>query len=145
MHVTLTGHCLCKTITFIYEGPTGKLVHCHCTKCRSWHGSPFRSRLVILKDNFKWLSGEDALVQYKSSEKVTKLFCQHCGSNLISRYKHKPTVLGLPIGGVSGDLGKLDQLHIFTNYKAEWYTITDEWPQYKELPGDASIIHTINS
>jgi hypothetical protein len=145
MNITLNGHCLCKKITYHYEGPTGKIVHCHCSKCRAWHGTAFRSRLVILKANFTWLSGKDTIANYQSSEKVSKCFCKHCGSNLLSHYKHSPTVLGIPIGGVSGDLGQIDQLHIFTDFKASWHTITDHWPQYKGLPEDTSIIHKLSS
>ncbi|NQY75465.1 MAG: GFA family protein [Candidatus Margulisbacteria bacterium] len=143
MNRAIKGQCLCGYIKYKYLGPTGKIVHCHCSKCRKWHGSPYRSRIVIRRDGFKWISGEDHLSFYDSSENVTKSFCKHCGSNLVSFYKNNNTILGLPLGGIEGDLNDIEQIHILTKYKALWYQISDNYEQYAELPVDPSIIRKI--
>lgn len=141
--INLKDQCLCGKIKYHYQGPSGKIVHCHCSKCRKWHGSPFRSRVVIKKEGFSWISGEDQLSFYDSSAKVTKSFCKQCGSNLVSFYKYKGQILGLPLGGIEGDLSAIKQIHIFTKYKAKWFQIADNHPQYPELPEDPAIIHQL--
>lgn len=93
---------------------------------------------------FKWIKGEDLLTHYDSSNKVTKTFCKNCGSSLISIYKDNNQILGLPLGGVEGDLDKeVSQFHIFTNFKAKWYKITDDLKQYNNLPKNNSYVYQI--
>jgi len=141
--IKLKGQCLCGEIKYTYHGPPGKIVHCHCSKCRKWHGAAFRTRTVIKKDGFLWITGEEQLSFHNSSDKVMKSFCRHCGSNLVSFYKHNDQILGLPLGGVEGSLDDIEQVHIFTAYKAKWYEIPSAATQYPELPGDPTIIHQI--
>ena len=139
--INLKGKCLCGDVKYSYQGLTGKIVHCHCSKCRKWHGSPFRSRMVIEKDKFKWELGKTNLSFYESSKNVKKSFCQNCGSNLVSFYTHNNKILGLPLGGVEGNLNDIEQIHIFTKYNAPWYQINDTNKQYDELPENATTIH----
>ncbi|MFT5171075.1 MAG: hypothetical protein ACI9BD_000847 [Candidatus Marinamargulisbacteria bacterium] len=142
-HLNLEGSCLCGQITYTYNGPVGKIIHCHCSLCRKWHGSAFRSRVTILKEHFDVTKGDLDISFYDSSETITKAFCLLCGSHLVSYYKNKESVLGLPIGGVKGNLSDLEQLHIFVGSKANWHEITDAFPQYRKLPEDPSVIHQV--
>jgi hypothetical protein len=141
--IKLSGQCLCGSVQYKYHGKMGKIVHCHCSKCRKWHGAAFRSRAVVEKASFHWISGKDQLLFFDSSENVSKSFCGKCGSNLVSFYKHNDHILGLPLGAIEGHLDYIEQIHIFTKYKAVWYQITDHHPQYPELPEDKSIIHKL--
>ena len=134
--VELTGKCLCEAIEYSYEGKMGDIIHCHCSKCRRWHGSAFRTRAIIEKSGFEWFKGEDMLSYYDSSKNVTKTFCKNCGSNLVSIYKNNSDILGLPLGGIEGKLGNKKSYHIFTDSRAEWHEITDDLEQYDELPCD---------
>src|SRR5690554_5464893 len=108
----MNGKCLCESIEYEISGSLGPIYNCHCSKCRRWHGSAFRTRASIDKSQFKWLKGSDNLSAYKSSENVTKFFCKTCGSPLISTYENKPDVLGIPLGGIEG-ISTLTQRHIF--------------------------------
>ena len=98
----LKGKCLCEEIAYSYQGKIGAIVNCHCSKCRRWHGSAFRTRTVIESKGFKWLKGKELLAYYDSSENVTKTFCKKCGSNLISIYKNNDKILGFPLGACEG-------------------------------------------
>jgi len=131
----LTGKCLCEAISYEIKGKPGPVFNCHCLKCRRWHGSAFRTRASIDISQFKWLCGEENLSKYESSDNVTKFFCKSCGSSLISSYKDKPNVLGIPLGGLEGDLIIDDQAHIFVDSKASWYQICDEHTQFSGWPG----------
>jgi hypothetical protein len=132
----LTGKCLCGAIAYEITGSLGPIVNCHCSKCRRWHGTAFRTRSTIKSKNFKWLKGEENLSKYHSSKNVIKTFCKICGSNLISLYENLPDYIGIPIGGLEQDPGTRPIANIFVGSKSPWYEITDNLPQYDELPHD---------
>lgn len=132
----LTGKCLCGAIAYEINGNLGPIVNCHCSKCRRWHGAAFRTRCTIKGKDFKWVKGEEKLSKYHSSKNVIKTFCKICGSCLISMYEDNPDYIGLPIGGLEQDPGSRPIANIFVGSKSPWYEITDNLPQYEELPGE---------
>ena len=135
MNQIITGRCLCEAISYQIEGELGPVYNCHCSKCRRWHGSAFRSRASVNKDQFSWLSGEEHLAFYNSSEHVTKSFCKICGSNLISNYSNRTTIVGVPLGGLEQHPGRVPEAHIFVESKSPWYEISDDLPQFERWPG----------
>lgn len=130
----LTGKCLCEAVHYQIEGDLGPIYHCHCSKCRRWHGAAFRTRASIRHSQFSWLKGEDNLSYYASSENVTKCFCTTCGSPLISRYADKPDIIGVPLGGIEQDPKVRPEAHIFVESKAPWHEITDKLTQHPGWP-----------
>ncbi|OUR63965.1 aldehyde-activating protein [Methylophaga sp. 42_25_T18] len=135
----MIGKCLCEQIIYEIEGEFGPIFNCHCSKCRRWHGATYRTRGSINKSQFKWLKGVKSLSTYNSSETVTKYFCSNCGSSLISTYAEQPDVIGVPIGGLEGNLGQ-PQAHIFVDSKATWHEITDNLPQYGSWPDSKKLV-----
>jgi hypothetical protein len=132
----LTGKCLCGAISYEITGELGAIYNCHCSKCRRWHGAAFRTRASVKSSSFKWLSGEEHLSKYDSSDNITKTFCRICGSALISLIKDNPEFIGLPLGGLEEDPGTRTIANIFVSSKAPWYEITDGIPQYDKWPPD---------
>lgn len=131
----LTGRCLCEGVVYRIEGSLGPIFHCHCSKCRRWHGSAYRTRASVEKSRFHWVQGEELLSRYESSENVTKSFCSRCGSSLISTYRNRPDIVGVPLGGLEQDPQSRPEAHIFVNSKSPWHEITDGLPQFPEWPG----------
>lgn len=138
----LTGRCLCEAIAYEITCKLGPIVNCHCSKCRRWHGAAFRTRASVPVKHFKWLKGEKLLSYYRSSKDVTKTFCSICGSCLVSYRDDHPEFLGLPLGGLEQDPGVKPTANIYVGSKAPWYELTDELPQYDELPetGNADLV-----
>ncbi|MDH3694966.1 MAG: GFA family protein [Gammaproteobacteria bacterium] len=139
----LKGECLCGKIKFDISGPIGTIVNCHCSMCRKWHGAAFRTRTLVRASDFRWLSGGGLLSRYDSSPKVTKTFCKSCGSNLVSYYKDALDVIGIPLGGIEGDVGKHPELHIFAVDKAAWHEPSEDIPQHEQLPDETSFLRKI--
>lgn len=139
----LSGECLCGEIRYEFNGELGSIIHCHCSECRRWHGAAFRTRAVAKRADFKWLSGESLLGYYDGLPNVIKTFCTRCGSNLISLHKKDQTLIGLPLGGINEAIDRKPQYHIFVANKAKWFEITDNLPQFDELPSDPKIIHQL--
>lgn len=137
----LSGRCLCEAIAYEIEGALGPIFNCHCSKCRRWHGSAFRTRASVHTDQFRWVRGESSLSAYTRGN-VTKHFCSVCGSNLISTYANRPTVIGVPLGGLEQHPGSTPQAHIFVDSKSPWFEIVDDLPQFSEWPGDEATVRT---
>lgn len=130
-----TGRCLCESISYEIIGDIGPIYNCHCSKCRRWHGSAFRTRASVEAKKFRWTTGEELLSKYYSSDNIIKTFCSICGSNLISIIENNPDYIGLPLGGLEQDPGHHPIAHIFVSSKSPWHEIIDDLPQYNEWPG----------
>ncbi|MGQ0384650.1 MAG: GFA family protein [Gammaproteobacteria bacterium] len=71
------GGCHCGRVRFEVEAPADlELLECNCSMCA-------RSRflhLIVTRDQFRLLSGSDALVEYGFGTGTAKhLFCRSCG------------------------------------------------------------------
>ena len=69
--------------------------------------------------------------------------CSTCGSSLITEYRHRDDGIGLPLGGVRGEIGDRPVVHIFVGSKADWVELPEDALAFEELPPDASLIHRI--
>ena len=130
----LQGSCLCGDITYEITGPLKGTLNCHCIMCRKAHGSAFRTRASIKTDDFRFLEGEHQLTYFESSPGERRSFCKRCGSVIITRFDHSPKYLGFALGTLDTDPEVKIEQHVFTEYKAPWFEITDDLPQSKGLP-----------
>lgn len=126
---------MCGWIAYEIEGELGPIFNCHCSRCRRWHGAAFRTRASVRREQFRWVRGRSHVSAYQSSDNVTRMFCSQCGSPLISVYKDRPDVIGLPLGGLEQDPGRRPEAHIFVGSKSPWYSISDDLPRYDAWPG----------
>jgi hypothetical protein len=60
-----------------------------------------------------------------------------CASPIHSKFDDNPDVLGLPLGLLDQDPGVKPQFHVFVGSKAPWHEISDELPQFHELPRES--------
>jgi hypothetical protein len=72
-----TGGCHCGRVRFEVMAPAQLEVgECNCSMC----GKTGYLHLVVKKEQFKLVSGEDALTNYQFNTKTAKhFFCSHCG------------------------------------------------------------------
>lgn len=136
--VQLRGRCLCGAVTYQVSGPFNMMVHCHCSMCRKHHGSAFATFVGAPLMGFKWLSGQDQIVSYASSEKGRRCFCKHCGSVAPALIEEMDLAL-IPAGNLDGDPQIRPQGHVFVGSKAPWYKITDDLPQHEEFPPEFGV------
>jgi hypothetical protein len=90
--------------------------------CRRLHGAAFASWGRVSKASFRYVSGEDNVKIYHSSEVMDRMFCIHCGSSFLSYFKEEPEVI----------------YHFFVGSKADWIEICDGLPQWEEWPKEES-------
>ena len=147
------GSCLCGKVKFTIANKINDIVYCHCSLCRKAQGNAFATNGNVETNNFKFLSGENNLTSYQSSEtrpeqtqfvKVilneprrgsivqTKLFCTSCGSPIMSKNTLNPDVIRIRLGTMESDINESPEAHIFVSSKANWEEISDNLPQYDE-------------
>lgn len=128
------GSCLCGRVRFVIHGRLRQPLNCHCSLCRKAQGAAFRSRATVHTDEFQWLAGEAQITWYESSRGTWRGFCKYCGSRLVSRFDSDPNTLGIPLGCLDDSTDIKPLCHVYVASKASWYDITDNLPQYKEVP-----------
>jgi hypothetical protein len=114
-------------------GPFDSMVHCHCSMCRKHHGAMFATLLGCRGDSLHWLSGEDQVVAYRSSNLGLRPFCRICGSTVPVVLPHMASAF-VPAGNLEADPGMRPTLHMFASSAASWFPITDSLPQYAGFP-----------
>lgn len=130
----ITGHCECGKVQYQAEGEIDDFSHCHCSQCRRLHGAAFASFAGVKRKDFRYVSGESELKSYASSDTHARVFCGHCGSNILVDLSAEPDSLYIAMGTVNGDPQLPPGYHIYVGSKAPWYTINDDLPAYDEEP-----------
>jgi hypothetical protein len=127
------GSCLCGAVRF-EAGPFDSMVHCHCSMCRKHHGAMFATFLTARAGDFRWVSGQDQVRVYRSSERGLRLFCRNCGSVAPAVLPDWPDIVFVPAGNLEEDPGVRPMLHMFAASRADWFPITDTLPQHAAFP-----------
>jgi len=99
--MVLTGHCLCKAVTYTIDAEPILTGYDHCDACQRQTGSTYSLVVVVPKDKVKiegptksWAGKAD------SGNTVHRIFCSECGSPIA----HQPE--GAPITAIKA--GTLD-------------------------------------
>ena len=130
----IKGSCQCGKVNYEADSAISDLSHCHCSMCRKLHGAAFATFAGVARDGFRWSEGDNVLRTYASSEKIDRVFCSNCGSQLVVFYKPEPDLMYLTMGTVDGDPDCPPAYHQFAASKAPWHEITDGKPQHDTWP-----------
>lgn len=128
-----TGSCLCGAVSYDVTDLEPKMGHCHCSMCRKFHGAAFATYGEALRENFRWVSGQDALQSYTANNGTVREFCGVCGSSLtFAPNADEGDVIEFALGTLDDAIIHRPDAHIFTAYKASWFDINDDLPQFDE-------------
>jgi len=130
----ITGRCECGSVTYRVDGKVEDFSHCHCSMCRRLHGATYVSFAGVARNDFSYLSGEENLAHYKSSEDHDRVFCRVCGSNILTDLTSEPDSVYISLGTVDGDPELPPGYHIYVGSKAPWHVFNDRLPQYDQEP-----------
>ncbi len=107
--------------------------HCHCSRCRKAHGSPFATFVTSRAERFRLLQGRESMASHESSPGTFRSFCGRCGSVVPDGAAWQGWV-GLPAGPFDGDLGVRPACHLFAASRAPWDEIHDDLPRFDAYP-----------
>lgn len=113
-----SGSCLCGARAYEVEGDIGGVWVCHCSLCRKASGSNGNSILIVPKDQFRWIRGEDHSVTYALRETYSITRCKTCGTPLPAEVDDKTVYL--TAGTLDEPLGAGVKARIFCASRADW-------------------------
>ncbi|NVK31399.1 MAG: GFA family protein [Gammaproteobacteria bacterium] len=131
MSQAITGSCLCSEVRYQVDAIAPTAAHCHCTMCRKFHGAAFAT--LVPSQNFRWVSGIECVREYTAENGTIRSFCRRCGSSLGFRSKGTPVdQMEVAIATLDQDIQITPEAHIFTNYKANWFQLSDDVAHHRE-------------
>ena len=128
----LSGACECGKVKYRVADEFEYALNCHCSRCRAGTGSAFKAFAGIPREKLKVTGGADALLLF-GDEDGNHTRCGTCGSLLYSVVR-AGTYVHIALGSLAHEPTIRPTAHIFVGSKAPWFDITDELPQYAELP-----------
>ena len=129
----MRGGCLCGLIKYEVTQIETRLGHCHCSMCRKFHGAAFATLAEAKTENFRWVTGENYLKSYLAPNGTTRKFCENCGSSLIFVPSNDTgELVEFSLGSLDSDIELKPDAHIYTDFGANWYEISDKLPRYAE-------------
>jgi hypothetical protein len=121
-------------VRYEFDAEARVVVNCHCSACRKATGSSFATWLLVPLDRFRWLSGQEQLRQFASSDHARRSFCGTCGATMGNLTTRRPTLMHLAAGSLDRAPSFRVALHGYVGSKAPWHEIDDELPQYDDEP-----------
>lgn len=127
--MSLSGKCLCESITYEITGQARDVVNCHCSRCRR-HTGHFMAATATEVDGIE-ISG-DTLRWYDVTEQVQYGFCSNCGSTLFWRTERRPDLISIAAGTLTPPTGLKTAAAIYTNYASDYHALDDSIPSHGE-------------
>ena len=127
-----SGECNCGAVRFEAEGDPWGVFVCHCSICRRSTGSSGIAVVLVPKDSFRWLAGEQHIATWRKPDTDWQTwFCSICGSPVPG--ENDPTRMFIPAGSITEGGEALRVLHhIWVGSKAAWDEIGDAGKQHIE-------------
>jgi len=125
------GSCLCGAVQFEIDGTTTDIGMCHCSKCRKVSGVASNANLMVARDDFEWVSGDEALMKFAMADGWGVWRCSVCGSP-VPMLHPGGGAYWVPAGLLDSDPGVGIAAHIFVGSKAPWDEIAGDGLQLRE-------------
>ena len=132
MKKILSGTCLCTKIRYEVPDDFEYSLICHCSECRRATGSAYKPFAGIRTEALSLVAGEGSVMKY-GDDQAHDVHCRNCGSLLYSVVRDGAYV-HVSLGTLEDEPGIRPSAYIFVASKAGWEAITDDLPQYAELP-----------
>ena len=128
----LEGSCLCGAVRYRVKDEFRYSLICHCSQCRRATGSAFKPFAGIEREKLQLVADQESLMRH-GGESTYDLHCARCGSLLYSDIGSGP-YMHVTLGTLVDSPAIRPSAHIYVRSKADWDEITDNLPQYAELP-----------
>jgi len=125
------GECICGSVAFEASTVISDVYMCHCSDCRMSTGNHGVAVVIVPKEEFRWLRGENYVTTWKKpTEDWMTSFCRICGSRLPG--VNDETRMYIPAGVLTNGSEFLKVTHHFwVSSKVAWYEIGDSGIQYQ--------------
>jgi hypothetical protein len=127
---THEGGCFCGRVRYRVSGESSRSAVCHCDSCRKTSGAQSVAWVTFPYRKFSFIEGEPA--DFRSSDEVSRTFCQSCGTSLT--YRDDEDAGSIDVTTASLDLP--DEFpptrHIWLEDKLAWEGVADGLPKFEQ-------------
>lgn len=123
---------MCGKVRYELRGAPRVAYYCHCGQCRKQSGSSFATNVVVPRDDFVIVAGQEMLSSFESSPNKRRYFCSGCGSPIYSHGEKYKNIVSVRCGTLDSELPLRPSVHAFVASKANWVEIHDGLPQHPE-------------
>jgi len=133
----LTGGCYCGTIRYEAQGEPMFRLQCHCRECQYITGGSPNVVMGMPADGFRYSQGEPrAFARPDLPAPVSREFCPHCGTHLLTRSPRVPGAVLLKVGTLdTPEAFGRPALAIFTRDMQAFHHVPDDIPAHAARPG----------
>lgn len=124
------GSCLCRALTYEIEGEFEGVWFCHCSNCRKATGSAGNAILIVKRERFHWLTGEDHRTTYELRPTYSITRCKTCGTPLPA--EEDETNIYLTAGTLDDPIDVGIRTHIFHGSRPDWNHDTEDVRYFEE-------------
>ncbi len=128
----VSAHCNCGAVAFEFDSASEDVFICHCFICRRSTGANGIAVVLVPRDEFRWLQGQENIVTWsRPGSQWATWFCRVCGSRLPG--ENDSERMFVPAGLLPGaGAGLKVRAHIWVDSRAEWDEIGDNGQQHPE-------------
>ena len=116
----MKGKCLCGTVQYQVNCFKAGIANCHCSQCRKFTGACCGTFAAVQHQDFSWLSGEDNIQTYRSSEQAVRGFCKTCGSSLFYRLSDENAEFEIALGTLDDEPDQSIDANIYCQSRPQW-------------------------
>lgn len=127
---TVTGRCLCGGFRFVARGEPLSRMYCHCVDCRGSSGAPVSALVGYGADQVEYTGDEPK--EYRSSESVTRAFCETCGGTVSYEDERLPGEIYLHVGLFDEPDKQPPTSHSWHSQSISWLHIDDQLPHHEK-------------
>lgn len=124
------GGCLCGAVRYRFDAEPFGAGYCHCSMCRKSSGAPTIAAASVPRASLQVTRGEEVLRRYRSSDKVTRVFCGICGGQLFFDLDEEPHNIDFWLGSLDQPDRVPPEFHIYEADRVPWLHIEDSLPRY---------------
>jgi len=129
----LQGRCICGAVRFTVEDAFSYAFYCHCSGCRLRTGSAFASIGGIDIGKLQVADGREHVLLEGERPDGYGARCVKCHAFMFVAVRGRQ-YMHVSLGMLVDAPSRAPDHHIFVGSKAPWHRITDDLPQFGELP-----------
>lgn len=125
---SVSGRCLCGSVTFQYTGRPHWTAHCHCESCRRATSSPMTTWISVPRSTFAFTNGTPRY--FCSSPGVRRGFCGNCGSPLTFENERMAEEVHLYAVSLLDPNDASPSCHVYVDEQLTWFEALDDLPRF---------------
>lgn len=131
-----TGHCLCGSVSYLFDAQPETVVLCHCAHCQRHSGAAFSVNVLVSRDalEIKGTPKSYRTVGAENGNLRDRLFCGECGTPILTILHERPDLVIVKAGTLDDPTGLEPSAEVWWRRAQDWI---EPAPDRTRFDGDA--------